>query len=208
MSDDLGREHLFPPVVQLKEAHPLGAHAQRYQGHRFISLAVAAIAGSSLPFDIAGCGQEPGCAVGPKTSPGREKRFGWIDPPANYVSAHAFDVRIAANVTNDVAGCIPGAKRILLFNELPGKASCFIVGIIFPFLQPYADRFATRLPLEKRSGGLDQVCSPAALVDKVQEFDRGLALHFRPPALGGVPDKTVHPHRPAFVIMDITFRAQ
>ena len=92
--DPFRRETPSALVVELEEAEGFLLRAEGDEGHRFVSLAVAAIAGFRLPVGFRRARQQFGRAARPEAAARGEERLGGIEPPAEDVAAHAIEGRM------------------------------------------------------------------------------------------------------------------
>ena len=120
--DGLGREHALAPVVQLQQAQPLLAHAQRNQGHRFVAsplqrLRVRAWRSASVVVASSSVVQ-----LRPETAVRREEGLRRVEPAADHVAAHALDDRIARAVAHELAGRVAVAEVVLQPDELRAES--------------------------------------------------------------------------------------
>ena len=81
--DHARRESIPPPVVELQQAEGLAGCPQGDQGHRFITLSMAAVTRASLPIRIGRAGQQLTRGIGPEAANGSEKRLGRVETAAS-----------------------------------------------------------------------------------------------------------------------------
>ena len=105
-TDHLGREKPFAPIVQLQQSQPLLADVQRNQGHRLVSLAVAAVARAQLDGRRRWSWRAvPSCYSSRNFRVAVKNGCEGIEPPADHVSAHALD-------RWDCRRCRGGCRRV------------------------------------------------------------------------------------------------
>ena len=148
-ANQLRPETAGAPAVELQQPKPLAAEPQGDQGHRFVALPIAAVAGATLPVHFRGGGQQVSRAVGPETPMRGEEGLGRVEPPANHIAAHAGQHRIPALVPGDLAGRVPATEMVFRLNERRRKTARLEVRIILPLPQPDTDGIAAGLLLKE-----------------------------------------------------------
>ena len=158
------------PIVELQQADRFAAVAQGDQGHGFVPLAVATVAGAALAVRLAGAGQEFGGAVGPETSLGGEEGQGRVEPPAEDVAAHALQDRIATRVPHHLAIGVSQAKPVFQLDELGGEAAGLEIGKIVALPQAHAHRLAAGPLLEETGQAANQFVGVVGVVEQPQQL--------------------------------------
>ena len=176
--DPLGSEAVFAAVVQLQQPQPVLAHSERDQGHRLVSLIVAAHTAADIALVFRDSGPQFRCAVGPEAPAGREERLRGVELPADHVAAHALDARIAGAIADGLARTIAGTERVLFHDELGREPAGLVVRVVVVLFQPDADGLATGFLLKECHRAAKQVVLCPALIHQAEEARRDLAFLF------------------------------
>ena len=187
--DAARREPSRALVVELDEPVHRGAAAQGYEGHGFVPLPVAAVAGAALSVLFTRAGQEVGRAVAPEAAVRREEGDGRIEPPAQDVAAHAFQHRVSDAVAFHLALEVADAEPVLRLDEANRKARGLEVREVVAVPQADADGLAAGSFLQEDDQVARELGGFVVRVEETQEVHGRLALLLRQFALGDVlPD--------------------
>src|SRR6185369_15524827 len=175
------------------QAEGLPLRAQRYQSHRLITLAVAAVAGLCLTVGVRGARQKFGGTTGPETAPFRKKELGWVEATADDIAAHAVQGRMPAIVTDHLPMLVPGTEAVFRPDKVIVETSCFKIGEIVPLPQPHSYRFTPGDLLENAGQVVYQRHFVRGAITDAEQLDVGILRLLQTPALRDVLKCSVKP---------------
>ncbi len=120
-------------VIELEEAQAFIPGLDCDEGHRFVSFSVTPVACTGLPILFGARSEKLRGAVRPEAPALAKEGLRGIEPPLDYVAAHAFHDRIAGAVPDGTPLRVSQAKARLKKDELLGKTMGFVIGIIVSF---------------------------------------------------------------------------